>query len=173
MDRTDDEKTEPLLQLVQRMDELEGRLSRLELAAEFHHPQAATIEPETPKSAEPVFPTELDTEHARAQPRVLDSARDTHPTAEWGEEPTPDYFWVVVCKNHRFHRAKSTLYRYGHRIQLGETDSYSSPPTLPDRIKVRCDSCGKEYWYARNEVLRAEFQVTESFRPHPLFPPPE
>ena len=35
-----------------------------------------------------------------------------------------DYFWAVVCKNHRFHH-KGTI-GYQHHILLGETDAYAS-----------------------------------------------
>ncbi len=59
--------------------------------------------------------------------------------------------------------------QFRHRILLGETDSYSPLPMLPDQFKVHCDSCGKEYWYARKEVLRADLHHPESFASHPLF----
>jgi hypothetical protein len=78
-----------------------------------------------------------------------------------------DYFWVVVCKNHRFHHKGNTGYE--HRVLLGETDAYASLPMLPDRISVRCDSCGGEYSYKRKEVMRDEVPVPETFEPHPLF----
>jgi hypothetical protein len=37
---------------------------------------------------------------------------------------------------------------------------------LPDKINVRCDSCGEEYSYKRTEILRGEVQVPELFVPH-------
>jgi hypothetical protein len=83
---------------------------------------------------------------------------------------TTDYFWVVLCQNHRFHHKDNTGYE--HRILLGETDAFSSQPMLPERIKVRCDSCGKAYSYKRSEILRAEVQVPDAFVPHPLFKKP-
>jgi len=83
------------------------------------------------------------------------------------EEHTPDYFWVVTCKNHRFHQKENPFYH--HHILLGETDPYSSLPMLPVEFKVRCDNCGEEYSYLRKEVLRAEMQVREAFTTHPLF----
>ena len=83
----------------------------------------------------------------------------------WNRRP---YFWVVTCKNHRFHQKDNFNYR--HHILLGETDFYASLPRLPDQVKVRCDSCGKEYSYTRNEMLRAEVDIPDSFTPHPLFP---
>jgi hypothetical protein len=83
----------------------------------------------------------------------------------WNTRP---YFWVVTCKNHYFHQKENLNYR--HHILLAETDFYASLPTLPDQIKVRCDSCGKEYSYTRNEMLRAEVDIPDSFTPHPLFP---
>ena len=83
---------------------------------------------------------------------------------------TTDYFWVVLCKNHRVHHKGNTGYE--HRILLGETDAFSCQPMLPDRIEVRCDSCGKAYSYKRREILRGEVQVPEAFVPHPLFKKP-
>ena len=80
---------------------------------------------------------------------------------------TTDYFWVVVCKNHRFHH--KTNIGYEHRILLGETDAFAALPMLPEKITVSCDNCGEEYSYKREEVLRDEVQVPENFVPHPLF----
>jgi hypothetical protein len=78
-----------------------------------------------------------------------------------------DYFWVVVCKNQRFHHKGNTS--YSHQIALGETDAFSPPPELTDRISVRCSDCGAEYAYKPSEVLRNEIAVPEVFEPHPLF----
>ena len=80
--------------------------------------------------------------------------------------PTSQYCWVVVCKNHRFHRRQSV---YGHRIPLGQTDAISPRPALYDRLRIRCDNCSKEYSYEPAEVLRIELELPESFVPHPLF----
>jgi len=78
-----------------------------------------------------------------------------------------DYFWVVVCKNRRFHHKSNTGYE--HKILLGETDAFSSLPVLPEKVEVRCDDCGEEYSYKIKEVLRDEVQVPETFVAHPLF----
>jgi hypothetical protein len=82
-------------------------------------------------------------------------------------EYTTDYFWVVICKNRRFHHKGNTSYE--HQIPLAEADAFSPPPMLTDDIKVRCDSCGEEYSYRAKEVLRAEIEVPERLTPHPLF----
>jgi hypothetical protein len=78
-----------------------------------------------------------------------------------------NYCWVVLCKNHWFHMRQSFLVR--HRIPLAETDAVASLPPLPKYFTVRCDECRKAYTYERNDVLRSELEVPESFRPHPLF----
>jgi len=78
-----------------------------------------------------------------------------------------DYFWAVVCKNHRFHH-KGNI-GYAHRILLGETDAFASLPLLPEKIKVRCESCGEEYSYKSKEIMRDEIEVPAHFVPHPLF----
>jgi len=78
-----------------------------------------------------------------------------------------DYFWVVVCKNRRFHHKENTGYE--HKVLLGEADAYSSLPMLPDKIEVRCERCGEEYSYRQKEIMRDEVQIPETFTPHPLF----
>jgi len=82
-------------------------------------------------------------------------------------EYTLDYFWVVVCKNRRFHHKENTGYE--HKILLGEADAYSSLPMLPDNIEVQCDACGEDYSYEQKEIMRDEVQIPETFVPHPLF----
>ena len=82
-------------------------------------------------------------------------------------EYTTDYYWVVVCKNRRFHHKGNVGYE--HKILLGETDPYAGLPMLPDAIEVHCDNCGQEYSYKRKEIMRDEVQVPERFTPHPLF----
>ena len=82
-------------------------------------------------------------------------------------EYSTDYFWVVICKNHRFHHKNNTSYE--HHIVLGETDAFSPPPMLTDQVKVRCDKCGGEYFYKQKEVLRAEMEAPQIFVAHPLF----
>ena len=56
----------------------------------------------------------------------------------WRTTPVQDYFWAVICKNHRFHYKGNIGYE--HHMLLGETDAYASLPMLPEKIKVRCDS---------------------------------
>ncbi len=77
------------------------------------------------------------------------------------------YCWIVICKNKRFHSAKDPL--YGHKIPLGPTDTYASPPTLDGGFRVRCDECGEEYMYKADDVMRFEMEMPESLAPHPLF----
>jgi hypothetical protein len=36
------------------------------------------------------------------------------------------YFWIVLCKNHKFHKVQNILFE--HRIPLAETDPYETPP---------------------------------------------
>jgi hypothetical protein len=79
----------------------------------------------------------------------------------------PGYYWVVVCKNHRFHNQQNQF--FGHKIPLGETDAYTSVPVLDGQFNVRCDDCGKEYSYRPSDVLRFEQEEATSFRSHPLF----
>jgi len=80
---------------------------------------------------------------------------------------TSQYFWVVLCKNQRFHRQHNLF--SGHTIPLAEADAYVSPPALNQRLTVRCDDCGQEYSYDPKEILRAELDPPDSFVPHPLF----
>jgi hypothetical protein len=79
-----------------------------------------------------------------------------------------DYCWVVLCKNHWFHRRRQLF--HGHRIPLGLTDAVSTRPAIDQRFVARCDECGKEYVFKPSEVLRYEMSVPPSFRSHPLFP---
>jgi len=77
------------------------------------------------------------------------------------------YFWIVLCKNRRFHK-RQNLY-FGHSIPLAETDAFLPPPSLNDRLSVKCDDCGREYSYELKDLLRAELEPREGFVPHPLF----
>lgn len=77
------------------------------------------------------------------------------------------YCWVVVRKNHWFHRRQNLF--YGHKIPLGETDEYEPLPPLDGPFTVRCDDCGREYLYKPDEVCRFQQEVPESFSAHPLF----
>jgi len=78
----------------------------------------------------------------------------------------PDYFWIVLCKNERFHHKSN--HNYAHRIPLGQTDTVSPKP-VSQPFKARCNSCGKEYVYEPSEVLRCEMETSQSFESHPLF----
>ena len=77
-----------------------------------------------------------------------------------------DYYWIVLCKNKRFHHHSNR--NYSHRIPLGRTDTVLPKP-VSQPFKARCTSCGKEYVYAPSEVLRWEMEAPQSFEPHPLF----
>jgi hypothetical protein len=75
-------------------------------------------------------------------------------------EYTTDYFWVVICKNRRFHHRGNTSYE--HQIPLGATDQFSSRPVLTARTTnasivdkvldiepgatVRCSLLGLHSW---------------------------
>lgn len=77
------------------------------------------------------------------------------------------YYWAVVCKNHRFHNKQNTL--FGHKIRLGETDSYSPLPALDRRFSVRCDDCGREHAYKPSDLVRVQLEYIDFFVPHPFF----
>jgi hypothetical protein len=83
----------------------------------------------------------------------------------WGEDEP--YCWVVICKNHKFHRQQNLF--SGHKIPLGETDAFSPPPALDFALSVRCDECGEEYTYAPSELMRHQMEFGPNFKPHPLF----
>jgi hypothetical protein len=85
----------------------------------------------------------------------------------WSAWDNADYYWVVICKNKRFHRHTNLL--YGHKIPLGETDAISDAPVLRGAFVARCDECGEERSDEPEEVLRVEMTLPESFAPHPLF----
>jgi hypothetical protein len=78
-----------------------------------------------------------------------------------------DYYWVVVCKNDRFHRIPNIFYK--HHIPLGETDSVQSRPLIDGLFAVLCDECGKEFSYSASDVLKCEMEMPTTFAPHPLF----
>ena len=84
--------------------------------------------------------------------------------SDWEDK---QYFWVVICKNHHFHNHENIW--FGHRILLGETDSYSDLPVTAPRITVRCDDCHKEYEYSQKEILKFESEPVASFVEHPMF----
>ncbi len=85
----------------------------------------------------------------------------------WSPWDDPSYYWVVICKNKRYHYHTNTL--FGHKIPLGEADAVSPMPAIPRRFLVQCDECGQENSYQPKEVLRLELRHPESFTPHPLF----
>ena len=78
-----------------------------------------------------------------------------------------DYFWVVLCKNHRFHHIGNPSYL--HQIAIGETDAHSPLPVLTERVIVRCDNCGEQFSYKPTEILRNVVEIPAGFVPHPLF----
>lgn len=78
-----------------------------------------------------------------------------------------EYFWVVLCKNHRFHHKESIS--YSHQIPLGETDAFSPLPMLTHTFDVQCNKCGAEYSYKSQDVLRNDITIPGNFVPHPLF----
>jgi len=85
----------------------------------------------------------------------------------WSSWDNPNYYWVVICKNVKFHRVANV--NAGHKIPLGETDAFTPLPTITSPFVAECDECGKEYSYGPEEVLRLELAPPESFAPHPLF----
>jgi len=85
----------------------------------------------------------------------------------WSPWDQSSYFWVVICKNVKFHRHANI--NSGHKIPLGETDAVTPPPALASPFVATCDECGKEYSYGPEEILRLELAPPEPFTPHPLF----
>jgi len=85
----------------------------------------------------------------------------------WSPWENSNYCWVVICKNVKAHRQVNV--NAGHKIALGETDAFESPPTMNGSFLVRCNDCDKEYSYEAGEVLRHELELPASFMPHPLF----
>lgn len=79
----------------------------------------------------------------------------------------PSYYWVVICKNTRFHHHANQW--AGHKIVLAETDAIAPLPEIGKSILVVCDECGQEHSYKPKEVLRLELPAAESFITHPLF----
>jgi len=150
--------------LFNRMFQRAQRSPRMETPTGANQTHVAEMPDRSPAH---VSTSAMQPEQVRAKPAGSTSADNIAPSTLEDEEHTPDYFWVVTCKNDRFHQKENISYH--HRIVLGETDSYVSLPMLPVEFKVRCDSCGEEYSYTRKEVLRAEVQVRETFIPHPLF----
>jgi hypothetical protein len=78
-----------------------------------------------------------------------------------------EYFWIVMCKNHRYHFRQNRV--AGHPVLLGQTDPFSAPPRLEFDFMAKCDDCGKEYAYSPADLLRFETESPESFVAHSLF----
>lgn len=96
---------------------------------------------------------------------VADARQNVPPPKElWVDS---EYCWVVICKNHSFHRHPN-LYNV-HRIPLGQTDAVTPRPPIQRAFSVQCDECKKEYFYKPSEVLRWEMEAPPSFVPHALF----
>jgi len=76
-------------------------------------------------------------------------------------------FWVVLCRNHRFHDKGNTS--YSHQTVLAETDAFSPLPMLTQQVTVRGDACGAEYSYKATEKMRGEMETAPAFVPHPMF----
>lgn len=87
--------------------------------------------------------------------------------SSWATWDNPNYLWIVICKNYKFHRRENAT--FGHRIILGETDAFSPLPAIKQAFRVRCDECGQESEYRPEEVLRFEGVVPDPFSAHPLF----
>jgi hypothetical protein len=79
-----------------------------------------------------------------------------------------NYCWAVPCKNRLAHIRQSIL--RSHRIALGRTDA-ATPLPVSDRFTVQCDICGKRFLYSPSDVHRYEYELPQSFTPHPLFGP--
>ena len=54
---------------------------------------------------------------------------------------------------------------FGHKILLGETDTYEPPPALDGPFTAYCDECGKECSYEPGDVLRFEIELPALFQP--------
>jgi len=81
--------------------------------------------------------------------------------------PEKQYYWIVICKNHRFHAKQNKF--FGHPIPLAETDFYSDMPSLENPFRVQCDECGKDYTYRPSDVMRFEMYPAELIVTHRLF----
>ena len=87
----------------------------------------------------------------------------------WSHWDGPEgYMWVVICKNHKFHKQHNLF--SGHKIPLGETDALETPPAFGERLRVRCDACGEENDYVPSDLMRIQMEMHASFKHHPLFP---
>jgi len=57
----------------------------------------------------------------------------------WDPWANPNYYWVVICKNTKFHQDTNLM--FGHKIPLGETDAFESLP-VSGPFLAKCDECG-------------------------------
>jgi hypothetical protein len=78
------------------------------------------------------------------------------------------YYWVVTCKNTKYHAEESPF--HGQRIPVGKADEHSPRPTIPDFVDVTCDDqqCAKTYSYAAREIIRWSGDAPQ-FVLHPSF----
>jgi len=102
----------------------------------------------------------------QAEREISERMAPLNPPEEWWENVNSEYFWVVLCKNAKFHRRLNPA--YSHRIPLGQTDTLADKPVRAP-FSVRCDLCGNEYVYMPSDVMRWEMEAPLSFEPHPLF----
>jgi hypothetical protein len=98
---------------------------------------------------------------SRVECRAIRTIQDAY-----GAWDNPNYCWVVICKNEKAHRGPNVM--FGHKIPLGETDAFETPP-IGEPFVVRCNDCGQEYSYEPQDVLRFELELPASFTPHPRF----
>ena len=85
----------------------------------------------------------------------------------WSPWENVSYCWAVIYKNKRFYQRTNLM--FGHKIPLGEADAVSPPPPLNGHFRARCDECGEEYDYERDQVLRVELELPAPFTSHELF----
>ena len=78
--------------------------------------------------------------------------------AAWNPWENPNYYWVVICKNTKFHQHTNLM--FGHKIPLGETDAFESLP-VSGPFLVQCDECGGEFSYEPAEVSRVNGATCE------------
>ena len=90
--------------------------------------------------------------------------RSESDVSDWEDK---QYFWVVICKNRKFHEQQN--FWAGYKIFLAETDAYSPMPQVPAKVSVLCDSCHKVFDYSPKEILRFEADQVAAFEEHPLF----
>jgi hypothetical protein len=75
-----------------------------------------------------------------------------------------NYCWVVLCKNHWFH--KNIFFR--PKIPLGQTDAVTPLPLSANTSRSGCDECRSMYIYKPKDMRRVKLELPESFKPHPF-----